>query len=182
MASALGLSHWVQGAGSKPPVSRSFAVPGAGGVELPGRFVGDSGATRLVPMEVLMVYGHRNWNIGGHQRIGEALAVGSKARFSDREEFRKQAAHYLGDADWRGPAMGELTWQRIDSDGRPYLVAPLPEEQADRKARRLVILPEKEHASVYAVAFAEAPFRDRAVAALAMALETHDADRRPDSP
>jgi len=181
-AGALGLSRCEQSAGRNPPGSKRFPVPGAGVVELPERFVADSGATRLVPMEVLMVYGNRKWSVGGHQRIGEALAVGSKARFSDLEEFRKQAAHYLGDADWRTLAMGDLAWQRLDFDGRPYLVAALPQDQSDRKAGPFVILPEEEHSSLFVVAFAKAPFRDRAIAAIAMALESHSATLSPDSP
>jgi len=177
-AGVLGLSRCKQGGWRNPPGPKRFAVPGAGGVELPERFVADNGATRLAPMEVLLAYGNRKWNVGGHQRIREALAIGSKARFSDREEFRKQAAHYLGDADWRSPAMGDLAWQRLEFDGRPYLVAALPHD----KAGRLVILPEEGHASLYAVAFAEASFRDRAMAALATTLESHPATLSPESP
>ncbi len=96
-----GVVHVAGAAGRNHPPSRVYQVPDAGWVLMPGRFVSDSGATRLVSMDVLMTYGKRRWNIGGYEVISEAIAVGSKSKFADREEFRMQAAHYLNDAEWR---------------------------------------------------------------------------------
>ncbi|MEO1077588.1 MAG: hypothetical protein AAFX41_16735 [Bacteroidota bacterium] len=105
-------------AGRRQSASRPMAVPGSGWVVLPGRFVPDRGATRLMPLDLLLAYWARRWSVGGYQRIGEAVAVGRQDRFDGWVAFQRHAAHYLQDADWRGPARESLAWQETTSGRR----------------------------------------------------------------
>ncbi len=163
-----GLVHVASGAGRNQPAQRTHKVPDAGWVTMPGRFIADNGATRLVPMEVLMTYGKRSWNIGGYQQIAEAIAVGSKEKFADRQEFRMLAAHYLQDANWRGPAREQLDWQRVENKGLLMHIAEL-----QKSPGRRVILAEREGVPVYAAAFVQGKYLDRAIEALSMTFTNY---------
>ncbi len=168
VAATIGLIYAANGGGRNVTENKSFQVPGAGWVTLPDRFVQDNGARHLVPLEVLLSYGKRSWNIGGNQKIVEALAVGSKSKFESGDEFRKQAAHYLGDADWRGPAMDELEWQLTENNGIFMQEATLASD-----TNKLVLLAENATKPVWVAAFVQAKRRDQAIEVMRMALSSY---------
>jgi len=95
----------------KDPVRHQ--IPDAGTIELPGRFITRTSKPEIMhATELLMAFGKRRYNIGGNVIVGEAIAFGSKSRFDSWNVFRIEAAHYLQDADWRGPAREALKWTR----------------------------------------------------------------------
>jgi hypothetical protein len=111
---------------------KTFQIPHGGEIVLPGRFVMDPPAPKnevrsaFVPNDFLLLYGKRRWNIGGYQKISEAMAIGHQAVFPDWNEFRKRAAHFLQDADWRHEAMKEeLVWRKVKSGDLDLQVASI---------------------------------------------------------
>ena len=171
LAGLFGLAQSARGAERNAHARQAFELPGGGWVNLPGRFVRDNNATRLAPIDdMLLVYGKRHWNIGGNQKISEALAVAHVMQFDSRRAFRRQAAHYLGDAQWRGPAREELNWQVARQPGLELemRVAVLPTD-----SERMVLLAERDGVPLRAVAFVKSRYRDRAVEALALALDSY---------
>lgn len=143
----------------KPP--EWFDVPGGGRIQLPGRFFVDRARPEaFAPHDLLLVYGKRRSTLSGFKDISEAVAVGRKDVYGDWIGFQKQAAHYLNDAEWRGPAREDLEWRTAEVDGVTVHTAGLGPSPAGNPSDRLVVVAAPDDRPVWAVAFVKKNLAD----------------------
>jgi len=181
-ATAVGIFGWVfnsRAMEKNAAEDKVFPVPGGGQVVLPKRYVVDKAAegnpvqAAFLPDDLLLAYGKRRWNMGGNEIVSEALAVGHKTNFANWEEFRKEAASFLQDADWRGPAMEPLDWSEVEVDGIELREAGLEEVPGRR-----VIVGWKLDGRIWAAAFVKDSARQHGLDSMRQALETHTEENR----
>lgn len=156
---------------------KTFDVPHGGSLTMSGRFVADAApSSPLPPEDLLLLYGSRSWTLSGFQDIDEAVAFATKAQYPDWLEFQRHAAHFLRDADWRGPAREELDWEPAEKMGMQLRRAQLSEIPG-----HFVIMAEMEGVPLWSVAFAKTRYEPRALEALARGLTSYSSPGPPDS-
>ncbi len=154
---------------------RKFQIPQEGGtVFLPKRYVQDQAhgnvvAAAFLPRDFLLAFGKRRSNMGGYPVVSEALAVGLRSREPDWDAFRRKAASYLKDANWKVAASVEsLPWEPISRNGLQLRHAEIPETPD----YHVLVFAEKS-SPIHVVAFARRKRLDHAVAAINQALQTY---------
>lgn len=158
---------------TKEPVRHQ--IPEAGTVELPGRFTTKTSKPEIMhATELLMAFGKRRVNIGGYVIVSEAMAFGSKVRFDSWDVFRFEAAHYLQDADWRGPARENLAWSRHVVDDITFHTATLQPYPF-----KTVVVADPAAYPIWAAAFVDTTrSKMDPVQALADALKSYEVNQR----
>jgi len=159
---------------SSPKEPVRHAIPEAGTIELPGRFHTKTSKPEIMhATELLMAFGKKRYNIGGYVIVGEAMAFGSKARFSSWDVFRIEAAHYLQDADWRGPAREDLEWTSQVNGDLTFHTATLKPYPS-----KTVVAAEASSLPIWAVAFVDtASSKVDPIQALTDALDSYEASQ-----
>lgn len=160
---------------TEPTEPNRFDIPMAGSVELPGRFVTRTSAPEIMhATELLLAFGRKRTNIGGYRIVSEALALGAKSQFADWNQFRYEAAHYLQDADWRGPAREDLDWDTHVTGDITFHTAKLKPYPT-----KIIVAADASTLPVWAVAFVDTTRSDMdPVQALTDALNSYEGGQR----